>query len=418
MNTRPRLHYHTDCDFFAGCENMIANFLNDERIHSKFEVSFSYRKSERYEAGLQKRVSANVCGESYPILAGNVLSQMAVNMPKPASMVARGLNYLLLLRYWILAWNVWVLYKSWRHRGIDLLHINNGGYPGALSCQSAAIAAKLAGIKRVVMVVNNIALPNRYRLRWLDLPLNRLVVRSVTVFVTGSQFAGQALRAALHLPSGKLNCLHNGIKPRSTDETRAETRGRLGVADEALVFGVVALLERRKGHRILLGAMAILRQIIGAEKMPILLIEGEGPERCNLDEVVEELALDPWVHFVGNERNIFNFIQALDVMVLPSIANEDFPNVVLEAMSLGKPVIASRIAGTPEQVEDGITGWLVEPGDTSALAFKMAAFIEDKGRIDVMSVQARGQFDEKFTADVAVSRYLDLYQALLNRSEN
>lgn len=418
MNARPHLHYHTDCDFFAGCENMIANLLNDERIHRNFEVSFSYRRSERYEAGLKNRVNSRVGGESYPILAGDVLSQLVVNMPRPVQIAVRGLNYLLLLRYWILAWNVLVLYRAWRHRGIDLLHINNGGYPGAISCQSAAIAASLAGIKQVVMVVNNIATPNRYWFAWLDVPLNRLVARSAAVFVTGSRFAGQALQATLHIPSKKLVCLHNGIKPRPTVEARAETRGRLGLAEGVMVFGIVALLERRKGHRVLLDAMAILRQSVAAEKMPILLIEGEGPERFNLERAVEELALEPWVRFVGTERNIFDFMQALDVILLPSIANEDFPNVVLEAMSLGKPVIASRIAGTPEQIEDGVTGWLVKPGDSSALALKMSDFIENEGIIGAMGAQARAQFEVKFTADVAVLRYIDLYQALLNRSEN
>lgn len=418
MNTRPHLHYHTDCDFFAGCENMIANLLIDDRIHRNFEVSFSYRKSERYEAGFKSRVSTGVGGESYPILAGNILSQLAVNMPRPVQIAIGGLNYLLLLRYWILAWNVLVLYRAWRHRGIDLLHINNGGYPGAISCQSAAIAASLAGIKRVVMVVNNIATPNRYWFAWIDLLLNRLVARSVAVFVTGSRFAGQALQVALHISSKKLVCLHNGIKPRSTVETRAETRGRLGLDEGSMVFGIVALLERRKGHRVLLDAMAILRQSVDAERMPVLLIEGEGPERFNLEGAVKKLALEPWVRFVGTERNIFDFMQALDVILVPSIANEDFPNVVLEAMSLGKPVIASRIAGTPEQVEDGVTGWLVAPGDSSALALKMATFIGNDERIGAMGAQGHAQFEVKFTADVAVSRYLDLYQALLNRSEN
>jgi glycosyltransferase involved in cell wall biosynthesis len=418
MNTRPHLHYHTDCDFFAGCENMIANFLNDERTHRNFKVSFSYRKSERYETGFKNRVSAWVGGESYPILAGNILNQLAVNMPGYLHIAIRGLNYLLLLRYWILAWNVLVLYRAWRHRGIDLLHINNGGYPGAVSCQSAAIAASLAGISRVVMVVNNIATPSRYWFRLIDWPLNRLIARSVTIFVTGSRFAGQALQATLHCAPDKFASIHNGIKLRTTGETRAETRDRLCLPKDTLVFGIVALLEHRKGHCVLLNAMAVLRQIIGDKNMPILLIEGEGPELCALERAVEELAVGHWVRFVGTERNVFDFMQALDVIVLPSIANEDFPNVVLEAMGLGKPVIASRIAGTSEQIEDGITGWLVEPGDSSALALKMSTFIEDNEQISAVGARARTQFEERFTADVAVSRYLNLYQALLNRSEN
>ncbi len=418
MSTRPRLHFHTDCDFFGGCENMIANFLNDERIHRHFEVSFSYRKSERYEIGLRNRVSTNVSGECYPILAGNVLIKYAAGMTKPIRMVVQGLNYLLLLRYGVLAWNVLVLYFAWRRRGIDLLHINNGGYPAQSSCLAAAIAARLIGIDRVVMVVNNIAESSRYRHWWLELPLDHLVAQSVTMFVTGSKSASLALQAVLNLPDRKLTTLHNGISVRQISEPRSQTRVRLGLGENDLVFGVVALLERRKGHRVLLQAMAVLREKLGPERIPLLLIEGEGPELDALTEMVEQLRIGKWVRFVGVERNIFDFMLALDVAVLPSIVNEDFPNVVLEAMSLSKPIIASRIAGTPEQIEDGATGWLVEPGDSLALALKMETFIENRERISVMGAQARARFEGKFTADVAVSRYLDLYQALLNRSEN
>jgi glycosyltransferase involved in cell wall biosynthesis len=105
-------------------------------------------------------------------------------------------------------------------------------------------------------------------------------------------------------------------------------------------------------------------------------------------------------------------MQVLDVLVFPSIANEDFPNVVLEAMSMGKPVIASRIAGTPEQVEDGVTGWLLEPGNAAAFAGKMAEFIRNEDLIVQMGTRARKRFAEEFTSEIAVARYLNLYQSL------
>lgn len=418
MTMRPRLHYHTDCDFFAGCENMIANFLNDERIHRYFDVSFSYRRSGRYQSGLSNRVHKAVNNECYPILAGNVFTKYAAKLTKPIHRAAQILNYVLLLRYCVLAWNVAVLYFAWRNRNIDILHINNGGYPAQSSCLAAAIAARLVGIDKVIMVVNNIAVSNRYRHwspeRWLDC----LVARSVDVFVTGSITAGRALQAALSLPNEKLITLHNGIAVRPNTETRRQTRLRLGLKDGDLVFGVVALLEWRKGHRVLLNAVSELKDLVPAEKMPMILIEGEGPEQTVLKEMVEQLAINRWVRFVGSERNIYDFVQTLDVVVFPSIANEDFPNVVLEAMALGKPVLASRIAGTPEQIEDGVTGWLVEPGDFLSFSRKMSVFVEDNNQAAIMGVKARARFEKLFTAEIAVSQYLNLYQFLLNRSSN
>jgi len=347
-----------------------------------------------------------------------VLTRRVAKFPKPVRVAAHGINLLLLVRYWVLAWNILVLYRAWRGRGIDVLHINNGGYPGALSCLAGAIAARLAGIACVVMVVNNITQKNRYWYWWFDGLLDRWIAHSVNMFVTGSIPAGRALQSALKLPDRKWTTLHNGIAPRQSSQTRSQTRLRLGVEGAARpVFGIVALLERRKGHHVLLRAMAALRDRVGLEKMPMLLIEGEGPEYASLVDLVDRLGLRGWVRFVGVERHVFDFMQALDVVLLPSIAHEDFPNVVLEAMSLGKPVIASRLAGMPEQIDDGVTGWLVAPGDPVALAQKMATFIDEPASVLAMGVAARERFIESFTADVAVSRYWAMYQALLRRIE-
>jgi hypothetical protein len=68
MNARRKLHYHSDCDFFAGCENMLANFFNDPAVAAAYDVSFSCRWSERYEAGLRSRVKTLPSLERYPLL--------------------------------------------------------------------------------------------------------------------------------------------------------------------------------------------------------------------------------------------------------------------------------------------------------------------------------------------------------------
>ncbi len=420
MNRRslPRLHYHSDCDFFAGCENMVANFLNDERIHRDFDVFFSYRKSERYEEGLKRRVHGKINTECYPVLAGNVWTRYAARSGKLANRLALVLNYLLMLRYAVLIWNVTVLFFAWRRRNIEILHINNGGYPAQSSCLAAAIAARLAGIDRVVMAVNNIAVSSPLRYWPPEILLDALVKRSVDVFVTGSLKASAALQGVLGLAPRQLATLHNGIAVRPNSESRGQTRARLNLKDEDLVFGTIALLEWRKGHAVLLNAVAELETIVQSNRMPVVLIEGTGPEQAALEAAVARLGIGKWVRFVGSERNIYDFMQVLDVLVFPSIANEDFPNVVLEAMSLGKPVIASRIAGTPEQVEDGKTGWLVEPGNTSAFARKMADVVVDRDIISGMGADARRKFETEFTSEIAVSRYLDLYQSLLKRSGN
>lgn len=412
MNNKPKLHYHTDCDFFAGCENMIANFLNSDQVYQNYDVTFSYRSTDRYEQGFKSRVTKEVAKEAYPVLSGDFLLHLASDSNRWLKLVVRTLNYVLLIRLWVFLWNTFTLYRVWKNKKIDILHINNGGYPAAISCLSASVAARMAGIRYVVMVVNNLATSSRlYVLQ--DRLMSFFVKKCVTFFVTGSLEAKKYLKLFLKITDDRIWTLHNGIAPRAPNESVPQTRKRLGIVEGKMIFGTVALMEKRKGHRVLIQAVSELQKVTTPDKMPVFLFEGHGPEKAELEQMVEQLNLKSFIHFVGQEMNIFNFTQAIDVFILPSIANEDFPNVILEAMSLGKPVIASRLAGTPEQVVDGKTGWLFEVGDVNALRHKISNFINNPELINSMGSKAKASFQDKFSASIAVERYLNLYKTLL-----
>ena len=177
-----RIHFHSDASFFAGCENMLVNLFNDNNFTGSYEISFSYRYSKEYEQGFRQRVTNQV--KTYPLAIADA-GWLNVGLMK---LVAQFLKYIYIV------YNTVLLYKLFRTLKIDLLHINNGGYPGAYSCMSAVFAAKLAGIKRIVYVVNNVAFSYRRPGRWFDYFLDKIVKRSVSVFVTGSVYAGQELQ--------------------------------------------------------------------------------------------------------------------------------------------------------------------------------------------------------------------------------
>src|SRR3546814_6731432 len=146
--------------------------------------------------------------------------------------------------------------------------------------------------------------------------------RKVTRFITGSHSAGSALISRLGLSKTKVLNFHNGITGRQPDETPEETRRRLGVSGHRFLFGTVAILESRKGHSVLIHALTKLRNMLPLEEMPYTLIEGTGPEEANLRQLVKNLQLDDCVQFIGQERNVFNFLQAIDLFILPSINYE------------------------------------------------------------------------------------------------
>jgi glycosyltransferase involved in cell wall biosynthesis len=408
-----RIHFHSDCSFFSGCENMLANFFNSEEFRRAHLVSFSYRQSKRYEQGIKQRLHRSL--PIYPVAFPD-LSELT-NLPNGFSLFRKWMIMVparLLLTGPVLMYQVFILLRLFRELRPDILHINNGGYPAALSARAAVIASKLAGIPKVLMVVNNMAVGYQRFSRWPDYPLDRLISRSVDIFVTGSKAAAARLGTVLNLPAHKIMAIHNGIVPRRATACVAVTRERLGLDDfEGVIFGVVALLIPRKGHGILLEAISKLvdeKKI--NEKGLKILIEGEGPLLQELVEFAANHNLSDWVVFVGNEENIVDFMTAIDVLILPSVQDEDLPNVVLEAMSLGKPVISTSLAGIPEQVVHDVSGLLVEPRNVVQLA-EAICYLKDNPNVRYeMGLAALERFNGYFTGKLALSNYENMYLKL------
>lgn len=404
--SRPRLHFHSDCPFFAGCENMLANLFADPCLRAAYEVSFSFRRGRAYEDGLRARVPSPP--EMIPLPLADLYQATGVFdglLPRPLALLWRVLTRLLLVRYWLVLYNAAVLTAALRGRGIDILHVNNGGIPGASSCVAAVVAAPLIGARRVVCVVNNLVRGHDTPDRWLDWPLDRALARSRALFVTGSRAAGERLRAVLGLAPERTRSVPNGTAMRPVTEDAASVRRRLGVPEGRALAAVVAVLEERKGHRVLLRALSLMPP----ESRPFVLIEGNGPLRAELEDLMRALGLDRDVRFGGHEKNIFDLMAAADLLVLPSTGGEDFPNVTLEAMSLGRTVVASKVAGVPEQVTDGENGLLVEPGDAPGLARALERVGSDSGLRARLGAAGRRRHEEAFTARASVDRWLALY---------
>jgi glycosyltransferase involved in cell wall biosynthesis len=108
-----------------------------------------------------------------------------------------------------------------------------------------------------------------------------------------------------------------------------------------------------------------------------------------------------------------NLFAVADVLIAPSVAYEDFPNVIVEAMGAGKAVIASRLAGAAEQVVDGETGLLVTPGSSDELAEAICRLSRQRALVSEMGRNGQRRFQARFTAEKAVARYVEFYRSLL-----
>lgn len=181
---------------------------------------------------------------------------------------------------------------------------------------------------------------------------------------------GEALRQQLHRDNGyplqSMTSVPTGIDLNRFKPLSRETcRTALGLSANSNLIGIVATLRDWKGHSYLFEAMAKL-----AARYPQwqLLVIGDGPYEPTLRAKVATLGLQSGVQFVGRQQNIPEWLNALDLFVLPSYGDEGVPQAIIQAMACGLPVISTPIGSIPEAVVDKVTGILVTPRDSKALA--------------------------------------------------
>ncbi len=213
----------------------------------------------------------------------------------------------------------------------------------------------------------------------------------------------------------KLLTIHYGVDlAKYNGANGSKNRKELGISDFAPVIGSVARLEEVKGHKYFI--QAIPKLIKRFPNMKCVLI-GDGSLRKNLEMQVEELNLKSNFHFLGFRDDVQAWLNAMDIFVLPSIS-EGLPNVVLEAMACKKPVIATAVGGIPEAVIDGVTGSLVPPQDSNAIAQAISELLGNRKLAEEMGSKGRLRMEGKFSLEREVSEFEKLYEFCFNEQYN
>ena len=195
---------------------------------------------------------------------------------------------------------------------------------------------------------------------------------------------------------------------RAASGARAHARALVGVADGALVVGTVTRLCRQKDPGTLLRAARLLVDACPASR---LIVVGDGPLRAECERLIDDLDLRRHVTLLGSRADVAQILPAFDVFALSS-RWEGLPRVVLEAMAVGVPVVASAVGGVAEAVEHRVTGLLVEPGAPAALAEALALLLQDRALAAQLSDQASSRV-EGFDAGAMVRQLESLYLDLL-----
>ena len=192
---------------------------------------------------------------------------------------------------------------------------------------------------------------------------------------------------------------------------RGALRAELALPPDTPLVGIVARLVPIKAHEVFLEAAAkLVRRVQGIS----FVVVGDGERRAALEAEVRRLGLGGRVHFLGWRRDLDRIYADLDVVALTS-RNEGSPVSLIEAMAAGRPVVATRVGGVPDLIEDGITGVLVTPGEAGAVADAIGALLADRDRASAIGEAGRKHVVPVFGAERLLADMDQLYTELLRR---
>ncbi|MEO1402781.1 MAG: glycosyltransferase [Cyanobacteria bacterium J06635_1] len=229
--------------------------------------------------------------------------------------------------------------------------------------------------------------------------------------VVNSQGSADALKAQGVMDPSKLKVIPNSLQSNLAHcdlASQARLRRQLDLDDETFVWLAVGRLEPSKDYPNLLNALSRLT----VEKVH-LVIAGDGTLSEPLEQLAKDLEVSDRASFLGWRRDIPDLLTTADALVLSS-AWEGMPNVLMEALSLARPVVATNVGGVPEVVQDWDSGFLVPPGDASALAKKMDRLMGlSVGQRQLMGKRGQAYIQSHHGPEKIVSLWEDLCLGLL-----
>ncbi len=299
------------------------------------------------------------------------------------------------------------LYKLMRDEKVDVLFIINQPITqvwGTLCAVLARTPARITAIRSTGKI-------NRIKRRLL---FNALTFPWITKITALSRMHKEYLVEKERINPAQIEIVPNGVnleRFRPGSDTSALRRD-LGIAPDAPVAGIVAMLRPEKGHTVFVRAAAeVVKRIPQAR----FLIIGDGSERPGLEALAQELGAEKNILFLGSRSDIPTWLDMMDVAVLSSHpVVETVSNSVLEYMAMAKPVVSTRVGSLPEMLDDGRTGFLIPPGDWKAMADKITFLFENRARAKEMGQAGRAKVEKEYSVEQMIRMTESLFERLLS----
>ena len=303
---------------------------------------------------------------------------------------------------WDLAYP-WRLARLLKDQQVDVVHSYSGVY------RDGCLAALLARVRVIVHTDHGRFYPDRRWTRWNHRFFSRFRDRVIGV----SNSVGEFLIDEVGIAPDKVMTIYDGIDLAVYRKfvDRTAKLHELGLPTECLVVGMVSRMVPVKDHKTFLKAA---RLVVEAVPKAHFVLVGDGPLEADLKNEVEELGISTHVSFLGFRKDIPELMRLFDLIVLSSL-HESFSLVLAEAMACEKAVVATRVGGIPEVVEDGVTGLLVPPREPESLARSIVELLTDPPRRKAMGLAGKARVEERFSIETMVCSHEALYESLLEQ---
>jgi glycosyltransferase involved in cell wall biosynthesis len=277
-----------------------------------------------------------------------------------------------------LLYTCWKVARYLKKEKIRVLHCH-------LSYEVGPIIGVMANIKNIITTVHT-----DIKFNWLQ--RNGLKRSGVILACSGSV----KKNVSSFFPVERITLLKNATRPQiSNSHNNESTNVKYDLKSDDFVVLTLGRLIIAKGYEILIDAFKNVRS---AYPKAVLLIGGEGSERDKLEKKIGSLGLNESVRLLGNISNVHELYQRANIYVNSSLW-EGLPMTLLEAMSYGKPIIATNVGGNGELIIDGETGYLINHSDEKELESAIKMLLDDEKKREVLSDQARAYFLKNYSID-------------------
>ncbi len=273
----------------------------------------------------------------------------------------------------------------------------------------ASIAARISRKKPLILRTRHLSTPVSKGF------LSRIVYQYLPhiVMTTGSSIK-ETLVNVNRFPEDKIVSVPTGVDLSTFYPMPANNalRTELGISEGQKAVGTIAALRSWKGHDYLLEAVKLL---IDKGRDIKLVIAGDGPRYNHLVEKAASLGIKDRVLFLGYRNDIPDILSLLDVVVLPSYANEGVPQSILQAMAMEKPVVACDAGSISQVIHNKRTGILVKPRNPLALAEGITSILENNDLAAAVTSNSRKLIRSKYSLEQMINRIQEIYDSLIQK---